>query len=56
VDARAWDERYAAAELVWSAAPNRFVEHELADLAPGPVARAVDGATAWDALVRVVRR
>lgn len=39
MDARAWDERYAAAELVWSARPNQFVEGELADLAPG---RAVD--------------
>jgi SAM-dependent methyltransferase len=39
VDARTWDERYAAAELVWSARPNQFVESELADLAPG---RAVD--------------
>lgn len=39
MDARTWDERYAAAELVWSARPNQFVESELADLAPG---RAVD--------------
>jgi SAM-dependent methyltransferase len=39
MDARAWDERYAAAELVWSAGPNQFVESELADLPPG---RAVD--------------
>jgi SAM-dependent methyltransferase len=39
VDARAWDERYAATELVWSAGPNQFVEAELADLEPG---RAVD--------------
>src|SRR5919112_381484 len=39
MDARAWDERYAAAELVWSATPNRFVEAELASLPPG---RAVD--------------
>jgi SAM-dependent methyltransferase len=39
VDARAWDERYAASELVWSAAPNQFVSAELADLPPG---RAVD--------------
>ena len=39
MDARAWDERYAASELVWSATPNRFVEAELAELAPG---RAVD--------------
>jgi SAM-dependent methyltransferase len=39
MDASEWDERYAAAELVWSAAPNQFVEAELADLPPG---RAVD--------------
>lgn len=39
MDAEAWDERYAAAELVWSAEPNRFVARELADLPPG---RAVD--------------
>jgi SAM-dependent methyltransferase len=34
-----WDERYAAAELVWSAEPNRFVAEELAGLPPG---RALD--------------
>ena len=39
MDASAWDERYAAAELVWSAGPNQFVESELADLPPG---RALD--------------
>ena len=39
MDARTWDERYAATGLVWSAGPNRFVESELADLPPG---RAVD--------------
>jgi SAM-dependent methyltransferase len=39
MDARAWDERYAAAELVWSATPNQFVAAELADLPPG---RALD--------------
>jgi SAM-dependent methyltransferase len=39
VDAREWDRRYASTELVWSAAPNRFVEAELADLPPG---RALD--------------
>jgi len=39
VDARAWDERYAASELVWSPTPNQFVEAELATLRPG---RAVD--------------
>jgi SAM-dependent methyltransferase len=35
MDANAWDERYAASELVWSAGPNRFVAEELADLPPG---------------------
>ena len=35
MDARAWDERYAAAELVWSREPNRFVAAECADLTPG---------------------
>jgi SAM-dependent methyltransferase len=39
MDARAWDERYAASELVWSATPNQFVASELADLRPG---RALD--------------
>jgi SAM-dependent methyltransferase len=39
MDARAWDERYAASELVWSATPNQFVAAELADLPPG---RALD--------------
>lgn len=39
MDAEAWDQRYAASELVWSAEPNRFVAEELADLPPG---RAVD--------------
>jgi SAM-dependent methyltransferase len=39
VDARGWDERYAAADLVWSATPNQFVEAELGDLRPG---RALD--------------
>ncbi|HEU5042900.1 MAG TPA: class I SAM-dependent methyltransferase [Nocardioidaceae bacterium] len=39
MDARAWDERYAASELVWSARPNQFVATELADLVPG---RALD--------------
>jgi SAM-dependent methyltransferase len=37
MDADAWDERYAATELVWSAGPNRFVEAECADLPPGRV-------------------
>lgn len=35
MDAAAWDERYAATELVWSATPNQFVEQELTDLPPG---------------------
>lgn len=34
-----WDERYAGATLVWSAAPNRFVVDETAGLPPG---RALD--------------
>ena len=29
MDAAAWDERYAATALVWSAGPNQFVESEL---------------------------
>lgn len=39
MDATAWDERYAAAPLVWSAGPNQFVADELGDLPPG---RALD--------------
>jgi SAM-dependent methyltransferase len=39
VDAGAWDERYAATDLVWSAGPNQFVESELGGLTPG---RALD--------------
>ena len=39
MDARAWDERYAASELVWSATPNQFVASELEGLKPG---RALD--------------
>ncbi len=35
MDAGAWDERYAASDLVWSREPNRFVAAELADLPPG---------------------
>lgn len=35
MDAGAWDERYASAELVWSAGPNQFVAAELAGLPPG---------------------
>jgi len=39
MDAAAWDERYDAVELVWSATPNQFVAAELTDLRPG---RALD--------------
>jgi SAM-dependent methyltransferase len=39
VDSQEWDRRYAGAELVWTAEPNRFVVDELRDLAPG---RALD--------------
>lgn len=39
MDSAAWDERYAATELVWSAEPNRFVREEVGGLAPG---RALD--------------
>ncbi|GAA1164634.1 class I SAM-dependent methyltransferase [Nocardioides aquiterrae] len=39
MDAQAWDERYAANDLVWSAEPNVFVAAELADAEPG---RALD--------------
>lgn len=34
-----WDRRYAEAELVWGAAPNRFLAVEVEELAPG---RALD--------------
>jgi SAM-dependent methyltransferase len=34
-----WNRRYEAAELVWSAGPNRFLVSELSDLPPG---RALD--------------
>ncbi|EON25304.1 methyltransferase type 12 [Nocardioides sp. CF8] len=39
MDSHAWDERYAASDLVWSRGPNAVVAAECADLAPG---RAVD--------------
>lgn len=39
MDATAWDERYAAKELIWSAEPNQVVARECAGLVPG---RAVD--------------
>lgn len=35
MDADAWDQRYAASDLVWSREPNQFVAAELTDLAPG---------------------
>ena len=35
MDARSWDERYAAAEQVWSTTPNAFVASAVADLPPG---------------------
>jgi SAM-dependent methyltransferase len=37
MDAAAWDERYAGAELVWTEQPNQFVERETAQLVPGRV-------------------
>ena len=47
MDAAAWDERYAASELVWSAGPNAFVVEQvvahLSDRVPG---RAIDLAAA----------
>lgn len=36
MDARAWDERYAGSDPVWSLEPNQFVVSELAGLVPGP--------------------
>jgi SAM-dependent methyltransferase len=39
MDAQAWNERYAARELVWSAEPNRFVAEVVGPLPPG---RALD--------------
>src|SRR3546814_4611319 len=35
MDAKDWDERYAATELVWSAEPNRFVAELVSPLTPG---------------------
>ncbi|GAA2472315.1 class I SAM-dependent methyltransferase [Terrabacter carboxydivorans] len=35
MDASAWDERYAARDLVWSVEPNRFVAEIIGPLAPG---------------------
>jgi SAM-dependent methyltransferase len=39
MDAREWDERYAATALMWSSGPNEFVAAELVGLRPG---RALD--------------
>ncbi len=39
MDREAWNQRYADAELVWSAEANRFLVQEVADLPPG---RALD--------------
>lgn len=41
MDRDAWDERYAATELVWSAEPNRFLVDEVASLGAAP-GRALD--------------
>jgi SAM-dependent methyltransferase len=35
MDRHDWDERYAGAELVWSAGPNQFVEQYVSTLPPG---------------------
>lgn len=35
MDAAAWDAKYAAAELLWSVGPNRFVAEECEPLTPG---------------------
>ena len=37
MESQEWDSRYAGAELVWTAEPNRFVVAELQDLPPGRV-------------------
>ena len=37
MDAKDWDERYAATDLVWSAEPNRFVAELVSPLTPGTV-------------------
>ncbi|MGW2375748.1 MULTISPECIES: class I SAM-dependent methyltransferase [Kitasatospora] len=39
MDSQGWDDRYAASELVWGAAPNRWVVRELTGSTPG---RALD--------------
>ena len=35
MDAEAWDDRYRTSELIWTAAPNRFVVEVLGGVAPG---------------------
>ncbi|MFD5467029.1 class I SAM-dependent methyltransferase [Kitasatospora sp. NPDC127059] len=35
MDSQGWDDRYAASELVWGTAPNRWVVRELSGHAPG---------------------
>jgi hypothetical protein len=45
MDHRLLDERYAAAELIWIAEPNRFLVTEVNGLAPG---RALDLACGED--------
>ncbi|MFD8706320.1 class I SAM-dependent methyltransferase [Kitasatospora sp. NPDC059648] len=42
MDSQSWDDRYAASDLVWGAAPNQWVVRELAGSTPG---RALDLAT-----------
>ena len=37
MDAEQWDQRYDQADLVWSAAPNRWVEEVTGSLSPGRV-------------------
>ncbi|MDN5789701.1 MAG: class I SAM-dependent methyltransferase [Micrococcales bacterium] len=37
MDANAWDERYAATEMVWSKTPNQFVAELVGPLTPGRV-------------------
>ena len=39
MDAKEWNDRYAETSLLWSAAPNRWVAGELADVSVG---RALD--------------
>jgi SAM-dependent methyltransferase len=48
VDSQEWDRRYAVAELVWTAEPNRFAVAELQDLPPGRALDVAAGETAVD--------